>query len=123
MPLPHVKMTNVDGTELNLREAMKPGGLVVIFSCNTCPFVIEWEEAYNDINAVASANEVGMILVNSNEAKRDGDDSMKEMMEHAKAQKYSMPYVVDKDHPAVSVVQMIHMIQIEPSTGPSAQAK
>jgi peroxiredoxin len=98
MPLPHVKMTNVDGTELNLREAMKPGGLVVIFSCNTCPFVIEWEETYNDINAVASANEVGMILVNSNEAKRDGDDSMKEMMEHAKAQKYSMPYVVDKDH-------------------------
>lgn len=98
LPMAHVKMANVDGTEMNLREAMKPNGLLVIFSCNTCPFVIEWEETYNDLYEVATENNIGMVLVNSNEAKRDGDDSMAEMIKHAKEQNYAAPYVVDKDH-------------------------
>lgn len=98
LPMAHVKMTNIDGAEMNLREAMGPQGLVVVFSCNTCPFVLEWEETYNDIHAAAQNHDIGMVLVNSNEAKRNGDDSMKEMVQHAKDQGYTMPYVVDKNH-------------------------
>ncbi len=98
MPMVHVKMTNIDGSEMNLREAMDKNGLLVIFSCNTCPFVIEWEETYNDLDALAASHDIGMILVNSNEAKRNGDDSMEEMITHARKQKYTAPYVVDTDH-------------------------
>ncbi|MCE2495474.1 MAG: redoxin domain-containing protein [Flavobacteriales bacterium] len=98
MPMAHIKMAGVDGNEVNLREAMKPNGLLVIFTCNTCPFVLEWEETYNDLYEVASGNNMGMILVNSNEAKRTGDDSMEEMIAHAKAQNYAAPYVIDENH-------------------------
>ncbi len=36
-----------------------------------------------------------VILVNSNAAKHEGVDSMKEMKEHAKAQGYRMSYLMD----------------------------
>lgn len=98
MPMSHVKMKNIDGTELNLREAMGKNGILVIFSCNTCPFVIEWEETYPALGALTRSNDLGMVLVNSNEAKRDGDDSMGEMKTHAEENKYNTAYVIDENH-------------------------
>jgi hypothetical protein len=77
----------------------------VVFSCNTCPFVVGngtksdgWEGRYNSTYQVAERMGIGMVLVNSNEAKRDNHDSMEAMQEHAKAEGYSMPYLLDKAH-------------------------
>lgn len=39
-----------------------------------------------------------MILVNSNEAKREGDDSYKAMQARAELAAYAVPYVVDEQH-------------------------
>ncbi len=98
LPSASVKMTNIDGNQINLREAADKNGLLVIFSCNTCPFVIEWEETYPGLGELTAANDIGMVLVNSNEAKRDGDDSMAEMKAHAKEMGYNTSYVVDENH-------------------------
>ena len=81
-----------------LRSEMKMNGLLVIFSCNTCPFVLQWENRYNPIFELCEKNDVGMVLVNSNEAKRDGDDSMAKMKEKAESEGYKMKYLMDKDH-------------------------
>lgn len=103
MPLSEVKMTGVDGTESNLSSHIDENGVVVIFSCNTCPFVVGndgfegWEKQYNTLYRIAKERKIGFVLVNSNEAKRDGDDSLDEMIKHAKAESYLMPYLVDKD--------------------------
>lgn len=100
-PLTDVKMKNIDGSELSLNDVKLKNGLVVVFSCNTCPFVVGnddfpgWEKDYNDLNKIAKANELGFILVNSNEAKREGEDSIDKMIEKAKKANYTMPYVVD----------------------------
>ena len=39
-----------------------------------------------------------MVLINSNEAKRDNHDSMEAMQSHSKEQGYSMPYLMDSKH-------------------------
>ena len=39
-PLADVKMKNTQGGELSLNDAKKEKGLIVVFSCNTCPFVV-----------------------------------------------------------------------------------
>ena len=47
-----------------------------LVSCNTCPFVVGsesfagWEGQYNSLYAKALENDMGMVLVNSNAAKR-----------------------------------------------------
>ncbi len=81
-----------------LKSLAQENGLLVIFSCNTCPFVVAWEDRYNDLDALANDNKIGMVLVNSNEAKRDGDDAPNKMLVHRREQKYSMPYLIDGNH-------------------------
>lgn len=104
-PLVDNQMKDVSGKELSLKSEMKESGLLVIFSCNTCPFVIGkgdnsegWEGRYNDVAAVAGKNGIGTILINSNEAKRDNGDGFEDMVARAKEYNYAMAYVEDKDH-------------------------
>lgn len=87
----------MSGKSLSLNSAKGENGLIVIFSCNTCPFVLGWEDRYNDVKAAADKMGYGMLVVNSNEAKRTGADSPEAMVEHAKEESYKFPYVVDKN--------------------------
>lgn len=103
MPLGSYEMVGSDDEKYTLNALKKSNGLIVVFSCNTCPFVVGssnfagWEGQYNDIFEKASAQNIGMVLVNSNAAKRDNEDSKAEMKKHKKEQGYKMPYVIDKD--------------------------
>lgn len=102
-PLTGYSMKSTDGKELSLLSAKDKKGLLVIFSCNTCPFVVGnesfpgWEKQYNDLYKKAKDAGINMILVNSNATKRDGDDSFENMQKHAKEHDYKMPYLVDED--------------------------
>jgi thioredoxin-related protein len=101
-PMQQVDMKSVNGSIYNLNNLKKDKGLVVIFSCNSCPFVVGsddftgWEKQYDSLYNEALANDIGFVLVNSNEGKRSQADSYEEMVKHAKEQNYTMPYVVDE---------------------------
>lgn len=104
-PLSDMKMTNIDGQQWSLVDIAGENGTLVIFSCNTCPFVVGragrtegWEGRYNEVAGFARENGIGSVLVNSNEAKRKGDDSLEEMKMHAREAGYILPYVVDEGH-------------------------
>lgn len=96
-PLTEVKMIGIDGEKHSLEDLKKENGIVVIFSCNTCPFVIAWEDRYNGIAEWAEEHKVGVAFLNSNYNKRDGDDSLEAMKKHASDQSYNFPYLVDKE--------------------------
>ena len=98
-PKAELKMINIDGKSVSLNDLKKENGLCVIYSCNTCPWVIAWEDRYNDLYELCEANQIGFVLVNSNEAKRKGDDSLDEMKAHANEKGYAnFAYVVDENH-------------------------
>lgn len=103
-PLSDHKMESTNGEKLSLLDMTKENGLLVVFSCNTCPFVVGgsnfegWEKDYNKLYSLVKAKNIGMVLVNSNEAKRKNGDSMKDMKARANDQKYAMNYVIDKNH-------------------------
>lgn len=99
-PMTDVKMDATNGKKLSLNALSREKGLLVIFTCNTCPFVIAWEDRYNDLHDLALENGIGTVLVNSNEAKRKdgaGDDSMAAMKKHAEELGYKSAYVLDKN--------------------------
>ena len=89
------QVTNLDNETKILREYIGNNGILVVFSCNTCPFVIAWEDRYNELDAFAKEHGVNMVLVNSNEAYRSEEDSFSEMKIHAEELGYTMPYVID----------------------------
>lgn len=85
------------GQTHSLSDLKKDNGLLVIFSCNTCPFVVAWEDRYPMVNEIAKDNKVGVVLLNSNYKKRDNDDSWEAMQAHAKKNDYKWPYLLDKE--------------------------
>lgn len=103
-PLSDQQLKNIDDKSHSLNDLKADNGLVVIFSCNTCPFVvgsenfIGWEVQYNQLASAASSNKFGFVLINSNEGKRENEDSFEAMQKQAKDKKYTMPYLLDKNH-------------------------
>ena len=49
LPLADVKMPNISGEKISLNDAKRDSGLLVIFTCNTCPWVIAWEDRYVEL--------------------------------------------------------------------------
>lgn len=100
-PLANRKMMATDNMEYSISDLKEQNGICVVFSCNTCPWVVGsdhfegWEKQYNDLASYASEKKFGFVLINSNEAKRKGDDSMDKMIEHAMKMNYSAKYLVD----------------------------
>ena len=91
------KLQSVNGYSYSLGSISEKNGLIVIFTSNTCPFVIKWEDRYTIVEELAKKNNLGLAYINSNYKKRDGDDSFKKMKEHAKKYNYRAPYLLDTE--------------------------
>lgn len=98
MPKADVKMKDVTGKEVSLNDAKKGNGLLVMFSCNTCPYVARNQDRTREIALFALKHNIGVILVNSNEAERGGGDSYEAMKNYAKKLHYTWYYTVDKNN-------------------------
>lgn len=95
MPKAEVKMKDVSGSTVSLAEARKKNGLLVIFSCNTCPYVKLSESRIREYSDLCLGSDIGCVLVNSNEAQRDDEDSFEEMVRYHKSQNLKCYYTVD----------------------------
>ena len=98
MPKAELKMKDVSGKDISIKNVVKSNGVLVMFSCNTCPYVVKNQERTIAINAYAQKMNVGVIVLNSNEAYRTEDDSYEAMQAYAKDQKYNWSYAVDKNN-------------------------
>ncbi|MEM9051147.1 MAG: redoxin family protein [Bacteroidota bacterium] len=104
-PMADKAMMDVSGQDISLSDAAGKNGLLVIFSCNTCPFVIGngtktegWEGRYPGLYDLTASVDMGMVLVNSNEAKRSAGDNLDDMKARYKEQGLKGNYVLDKNH-------------------------
>ena len=98
MPKADMKLKDISGKEITLKDAKKQNGLLVMFSCNTCPYVIKNQSRTNEICKYALSKGMGVVILNSNEGTRTGADSYSEMQEYAKAQGYDWYYAVDQNN-------------------------
>lgn len=95
IPEADVKMKSVNGNDYSIKDMMSKNGVMVMFSCNTCPIVEKYKGRTLEAIKEAKENGFGVIIVNSNEDYRNGEDSFTAMQEYAKEQNYDVPYVVD----------------------------
>lgn len=98
MPKADLKMKNTANKEVSMKDVKKENGVLVMFSCNTCPYVLKNQDRTTAISEFADKNKVGVIILNSNEAYRGNEDSFGAMQAYAKEQGYKWNYVVDQNH-------------------------
>ncbi|MBA3679772.1 MAG: redoxin family protein [Bacteroidetes bacterium] len=96
IPQGDYKMKDVSGKTISLNEVKTAKGLLVIFSCNTCPYVKLSEARIKEYSDYCMANGIGCALINSNEAQRAEDDSFDKMTAYYSAQKLRCAYTVDE---------------------------
>ena len=97
MPLKDLELADISGKNITLATAKGDAGTLVVFSCNTCPWVIRWEDRYVSLANTYAQKGIGMIAVNSNAARFGSEDSLEEMLEHAKNNGYNFPYAQDPE--------------------------
>ncbi len=93
---PEFDLPGVDGRNYSLADFTDAKLLIVLFTCNHCPYVIGSEQ-----RMVALANDyapkgVAMVAINSNETENHPTDSFDHMVERAAERGFPFPYVRDE---------------------------
>jgi peroxiredoxin len=70
--------------------------MVVVFTCNHCPYAQAWEERLLQVGR-DYAGRAGMVLINANDAEKYPADSPAAMAERAREHNFSVPYLHDAD--------------------------
>lgn len=93
---PDFSLPGVDGKTYALKDFQDAKVLVVVFSCNHCPYVVGSEDRMNEFYAKYHPRGAAMIAINSNEQENHPTDSMAHMVERAKQKGFPFPYVRDE---------------------------
>ena len=95
IPMSDIKMKSVNGKQLTIKDELKKNGLLVMFSCNTCPYVLKYQARTLQIIKEAEKKNIGVVIVNSNEEYRTDADSYDAMKAYSKKQGYTVSYLLD----------------------------
>lgn len=110
-PLPGFSgLPGTDGTSYSASDFREPL-LVVVFSCNHCPYV----QAYED-RMMALVNDYGnkgvrLVAINANETKNYPEDAFDRMVERATARGFNFVYLRDDDQSVASSFGATHTPQ------------
>jgi len=97
MHMQDTEILDVYEKSMTLSKNLKRNGILVVFTSNSCPFVVMWEDRYKLLEEKCMNSDLGMVYINSNQAKRDGDDSVEEMKKHSIKMRYTSPYLIDEN--------------------------
>jgi peroxiredoxin len=92
---PDFDLLGVDGRRYSLESFKAKPVLVVIFSCNHCPYVKDYESRMVAIQRDYQGRGVQLIAINSNDDKAYPEDSFEEMVKRAKDKGFNFPYLRD----------------------------
>jgi peroxiredoxin len=93
---PPFSLPGVDGNAWSLDSFTDASLLVVVFTCNHCPYAIANEERLLEIQADYASRGVRLVAISSNDAEKYPDDSFGKMKEKAADKGFNFPYLYDE---------------------------
>lgn len=96
-PLPGFNLPAVDGKNYSSSVYKDRKILVVIFSCNHCPYVQAYEERIINIQNQYGNKDVQIIAISSNDAVKYPEDSFEQMKLRSDQKQFNFPYLYDED--------------------------
>lgn len=102
---PNFTLSPPDGTGYTLAKQQIDKGLLVIFMCNHCPYVIHIRPKL--VEAIKNYQKLGIevVAVNSNDFTQYPDDNPSKMLETAQEFNFTFPYLVDEDQSIAKAYQ------------------
>lgn len=94
-PAPEFALPDAAGRITTRAAASGPAGLLVLFACNHCPFVIHLAAAMGELARETAALGVHTVAINSNDVARHPEDEPARMTEFAAGHRWDFPYLID----------------------------
>lgn len=92
---PDFKLKNVDNKEVSFASFPKAKGFIIVFTCNTCPYAVGYEQRIIDLDKKFSSQGYPVIAINPNDPEASKADAFNKMQDLAKEKKYPFPYLFD----------------------------
>ena len=93
---PDFIVKNIDGRSVGLSSFQDVEGVILIFTCNHCPYSVAYEDRIIDLHKTYSSQGWPVLAVNPNDPERVPEDSFENMKERAKEKKFPFPYAMDE---------------------------
>jgi peroxiredoxin len=95
-PAPPFSLPATDGRTVSLEDFADAKVLVVVFTCNHCPYAKAAEGRLVELQRDFADRGVRLVAINPNDAVSHPDDSFEKMIERARAQGFNFPYLRDE---------------------------
>jgi peroxiredoxin len=89
-------LPGVDGQQYGPHSFADATALVVVFTCNHCPYAQAWEGRLIDLQRQYAQQGVAFIAINANDPAKHPGDSFEAMQERARDRAYPYPYLQDR---------------------------
>ncbi|MGQ9862992.1 MAG: thioredoxin family protein [Bacteroidia bacterium] len=89
-------LKNVDGKMVSLSDHVKEKGVIVIFTCNHCPFAKAYEQRIIELDKKYRPKGFPVLAINPNDPEAYPEDSYPMMQKRAKEKNYPFPYLWDE---------------------------
>ena len=96
---PEFNLKGIDGEMYSNTSFEDSKGLLVMFICNHCPFVVHVKDGLVEMANILSEQDIGVIAINSNDSSQEkyAEDSFEKMIEYSNNWGFQFPYTVDTD--------------------------
>jgi peroxiredoxin len=89
-------LENIDGRMISLSDYEDAKGFIVIFTCNTCPYAVAYEDRVEALNKKYADKGYPVIAIMPNNTDVKPGDNIEAMKSRAKAKGFTFPYLLDK---------------------------
>lgn len=93
---PDFSLPDAGGGSHTREQVMGPAGLLVVFACNHCPFVIHLADALGDLAREIAGSGVHTVAINPNDVERYPQDAAELMPAFAAEHGWDFPYLIDE---------------------------
>ncbi len=90
-------LKNIDNRIVSLSDYSSKKGVIIIFTCNTCPIAVKYENRIKMLHQKYAVKSFPVIAINPNDAKRKPGDAFDKMVQRAKKREFDFSYLIDEN--------------------------
>jgi len=105
-------LTGVDNKKYSLSSFEDKEALIIIFSCNHCPYVKAYEGRMKQLQEDYANKGAVIVAINSNDAVNYPEDSFEEMKNRAESENFNFVYLRDEDQSIAIAYDATHTPEI-----------
>ena len=91
------KLKNIDNNFVSLSDFKDAKGFILIFTCNTCPYAVAYEDRIEALNKKYALKGFPVVAIMPNNTDIKPGDSLEAMKQRSEEKGFTFPYLIDEN--------------------------